>query len=56
MGHSGLGAIAGGETDVVGADEERYEADPGGGGSDDGGGTKEGGSESIACPATGGPA
>lgn len=49
---TGLGWIGGGATEVVGADDERYEGDPGLGGSDDGGGTKEGGSESISGPMT----
>jgi len=48
MGQVRLGGTGGGTSEVVGADEERYEGDPGRGGSDDGGGTKECGSESIA--------
>jgi len=42
-----LGGSGGGATDVVGADEERYDDAPGRGRSDDGGGTKEGGSAAI---------
>src|SRR6187431_2012950 len=50
IGQATLGGIAGGASDVVGADDVRYEGDPGRGGFDEGGGTKEGGSESMACP------
>jgi len=53
IGQTGLGGIACGAIDVVGADEVRYEGAPGRGGSDDGGGTKEGGSLSMNCSATG---
>jgi len=56
IGQTGLGGMGGGATDVVGAEEERNASEPGRGRSDEGGGTKEGGSESIACPATGGSA
>jgi len=56
IGQATLGGIAGGATDVVGADEVRYEGEPGRGGSDDGGGTKEGGSESMVFPAARGSA
>jgi len=56
IGQARLGGTAGGATDVVGADEERYVGEPGRGGSDDGGGTKEGGSESMVCPRRGGSA
>lgn len=48
IGPTRLGGSGGGATEVVGADEERYEEAPGRGRSDDGGGTKEGGSEAIA--------
>ena len=47
IGHAELGGTGGGATDVVGADEERYQGEPGRGGSEDGGGTNEGGSESM---------
>src|SRR3954470_20298854 len=39
--------IAGGATEVVGAEEERQAADPGAGGTDGARGTTEGGSESM---------
>jgi len=51
MDPTGFGGSGGGATDVVGADDERYEGVPGRGGPDDGGGTNEGGSVSIAGPA-----
>lgn len=52
IGQTALDGTGGGATDVVGADEERYEGEPGRGGSDEGGGTKDGGSESMDFPAT----
>jgi hypothetical protein len=55
-GQATLAGAGGGTSDVVGADEERYEGDPGRGGSEDGGGAKEGGSVSIARPAIEGSA
>jgi hypothetical protein len=56
IGQTMLGGIGGGATDVVGAEEERYDGEPGRGGFDEGGGTNEGGSESMAFPATRGSA
>ena len=53
IGQARPGATAGGATEVVGADELRYEADPDWGGCDGGGGASEGGSEAIAILATG---
>jgi len=47
IGQTLLGGTGGGATEVVGADDERYDGDPGRGGSEEGGGTKEGGSEAI---------
>ena len=41
------GLIAGGATEVVGADDDRNAADPGAGGTEDAGGRTEGGSESM---------
>jgi len=52
IGHRRLGGTGGGAIEVVGAEDERYEGEPGRGGSDDGGGTNEDGSESIDFPAT----
>jgi hypothetical protein len=53
IGQARLGGIAAGAIDVVGAEDVRYEAEPGRGGPDDGGGTKEGGSESMALSRSG---
>ena len=50
LGQSKPGLVAGGATEVVGADDDRNAADPGAGGADDTRGTTEGGSEFMVSP------
>jgi hypothetical protein len=49
-GQSKPGLIAGGATEVVGADDDRNAAEPGVGGTEGAGGTTEGGSELMVSP------